>query len=115
MRLLAIPKRVEPRGMVLDVLQEHLRHHMNIQRLRALTTPVRRALLAAHPEKAQLLAEELDRAGLLATPERPEPRGMVFSDLASLTYLDGVSPATHRCPCCDQVLLSLSATVSEPG
>lgn len=37
-----------------------------------------------------MLAAELDKAELLATPERPEPRGMVFSDLASLTYLDGV-------------------------
>ena len=49
-----------------------------------------RALLAAHPEKADILAAELDRAELLVTPQRPEPRGMVFSDLASLTYLDGV-------------------------
>ena len=99
--------------MLLDVLQERLRHHdMNMQRLRALTTPVRRALLAAHPEKAQLLAEELDRAGLLATPERPEPRGMVFSDLSSLTYLDGVSPAARRCPCCVQGVLS---RFSRPG
>ena len=49
-----------------------------------------RALLAAHSDKANILASELDRAGLLATPERPQPRGMVFSDLPVLTYLDGV-------------------------
>ena len=49
-----------------------------------------RALLAAHPRKADILAAELDRAELLASPQRPEPRGMLFSDLASLTYLDGV-------------------------
>ena len=49
-----------------------------------------RALLAAHPKKADILAAELDRAELLVTPQRPEPREMVFSDLASLTYLDGV-------------------------
>ena len=49
-----------------------------------------RALLAAHPEEADILAAELDRAELLVTHQRPEPRGMIFSDLASLTYLDGV-------------------------
>ncbi|CAL5222082.1 g4389 [Coccomyxa viridis] len=48
------------------------------------------ALLAAHPEKADTLAAELDNAGLLAKPERPQPRGMVYSDLPTLTYLDGV-------------------------
>ncbi|CAK0786682.1 hypothetical protein CVIRNUC_009896 [Coccomyxa viridis] len=54
------------------------------------------ALLAAHPEKADILAAELDRAELLVTPQRPEPRGMIFSDLASLTYLDGVLKESLR-------------------
>ena len=47
-------------------------------------------MLAAHPEKADILAAELDNAGLLAKPERPQPRGMVYTDLPTLTYLDGV-------------------------
>ncbi len=50
----------------------------------------RRALLAAHPEKADILAAELDSAGLLAKPDRPQPRGMVYADLPTLAYLDGV-------------------------
>ncbi len=49
-----------------------------------------RALLAAHPEQERALAEELDRAGLLAAPANPTPRPMNFADLARLTYLDGV-------------------------
>ncbi len=51
-----------------------------------------RALLAAHPEEERALAEELDRAGLLATPANPTPRPLTFSDLPRLTHLDGVSP-----------------------
>ena len=49
-----------------------------------------RALLAAHPEQEAALAAELDSAGLLATPVNPAPRAMAFSDLARLSYLDGV-------------------------
>lgn len=36
------------------------------------------------------LERELDQAGLLATPENPEPRPMEFSDVGSLPFLMAV-------------------------
>ena len=58
----------------------------------------RRYLVSQHPEVEARLVAELDQAGLLVTKERPHPRGMVYGDLSSLTYLNwvckvGVAPA----------------------
>ena len=36
---------------------------------------------------------ELDKAGLLLTPQRPAPRAMEYADLAHLTYLSWVCKA----------------------
>ncbi len=62
-----------------------------------------RYLLSQHPEVERKLAQELDAAGLLVTPERPKPRSMEFADLANLPYLSWVSKvmpqdltSTHR-------------------
>ncbi len=40
------------------------------------------------------MAAELDAVGLLATPDRPEPRCMEHVDLARLTYLQCVIKAS---------------------
>ncbi len=50
----------------------------------------RRYLLSQHPEVERKLAQELDVAGLLVTPERPHPRPMEYADLGQLTYLSWV-------------------------
>jgi hypothetical protein len=50
----------------------------------------RRYLLSQHPEVERKLAQELDAAGLLVTPERPKPRAMEYTDLGRLTYLSWV-------------------------
>lgn len=57
---------------------------------------LRRYLLSQHPEVEAKLAAELDAAGLLVTPERPNPRPMEFGDLAALTYLSWVCKV-HLC------------------
>lgn len=51
---------------------------------------MRRYLLSQHPEAERRLAQELDAAGLLVTPERPHPRAMEYADLGRLTYLSWV-------------------------
>ena len=40
---------------------------------------------------------ELEAAGLLATPEAPEPRQLAWSDLGNLPYLQAVIKVA---PCC---------------
>ena len=46
--------------------------------------------ICQHPEVEARVAAELAAAGLLATPERPQPRSMEHADLARLTYLQCV-------------------------
>ncbi|CAL8465333.1 g4868 [Coccomyxa elongata] len=53
-------------------------------------------LLSQHPDVERKLAQELDAAGLLVTPERPNPRPMEFADLAALPYLSWVSKEAMR-------------------
>ena len=36
------------------------------------------------------MVAELEAAGLLATPEIPEPRSLTFADLSNLPYLQAV-------------------------
>jgi cytochrome P450 len=43
--------------------------------------------LSQHPEVEAKIVAELDAAGLLATPERPEPRRLEWADLGKLVYL----------------------------
>ncbi len=49
-----------------------------------------RYLISQHPEVEARLAAELDEAGLLVTPERPQPRDLTHADLSRLTYLNCV-------------------------
>ena len=44
-------------------------------------------LLSQHPEVEAKIVAELDAAGLLATPARPEPRRLEWADLNPLVYL----------------------------
>ena len=44
-------------------------------------------LLSQHPEVEAKIVAELDAAGLLATPARPEPRRLEWADLNKLVYL----------------------------
>lgn len=44
-------------------------------------------LLSQHPEVEVKIVAELDAAGLLATPSRPEPRRLEWADLNKLVYL----------------------------
>ncbi len=43
--------------------------------------------ICQHPEVEAKVAAELDVLGLLATPDRPQPRCMEHADLSRLTYL----------------------------
>lgn len=52
-----------------------------------------RYLISQHPEVEARLAAELDVAGLLVTPERPNPRELTHADLNRLTYLNAVLKA----------------------
>jgi fatty acid synthase len=56
----------------------------------------RRYLISQHPEVEAKLAAELDGAGLLVTPQRPQPRPLAHADLARLTYLNCVLKARAR-------------------
>lgn len=44
----------------------------------------------------QRIGEELQQAGLLATPEEPHPRDPDYADLANLTYLSCVIKESMR-------------------
>ena len=46
--------------------------------------------ICQNPEVEAKVVAELDAVGLLATPDRPEPRCMEHADLARLTYLQCV-------------------------
>ena len=52
-----------------------------------------RYLIQQHPEVEAKLVAELDKAGLLLTPQRLAPRAMEYADLAHLTYLSWVCKA----------------------
>ena len=57
----------------------------------ALPAPgARRYLISQHPEVEARLAAELDAAGLLVTPARPQPRPLAHADLSRLVYLNCV-------------------------
>ena len=51
-----------------------------------------RYCVATYPGVQEKLAAELDSAGLLATPSRPEPKDVDFNVLHELPVLDAVSP-----------------------
>ena len=61
-----------------------------------------RYFLAKHPAAMKKLAEELDAAGLLKTPQNPDPRQFAYADIGKLRYLD----------CCIKV--STAAAVAHP-
>lgn len=61
------------------------------------------------------LAEELDAAGLLVTPERPKPRTMEFADLANLPYLSWVSKVTLKDPCTTHRQTGVSSSMEKVG
>ena len=52
-----------------------------------------RYLIQQNPEVEAKLVAELDKAGLLLTPQRLTPRAMEYADLAHLTYLSWVCKA----------------------
>eukprot|EP00892_Ulva_mutabilis_P006220 jgi/Ulvmu1/3970/UM181_0004.1 len=54
------------------------------------------AALALHPESQTAVVQELDEAGLLATPERPTPPAVTPSQLVSLKVLDAVCHESLR-------------------
>jgi len=58
--------------------------------------PVLVCTICQHPEVEAKVAAELDALGLLATPDRPQPRCMEHADLARLTYLQCIIKV--RCP-----------------
>lgn len=45
-------------------------------------------LLGKHPEAMARLETELDAAGLLVTPQRPQPRALTYADISKLPWLD---------------------------
>ena len=47
-----------------------------------------RYFLAKHPAAMKKLEEELDAAGLLKTPQNPDPRQFTYADIGKLRYLD---------------------------
>ena len=57
-------------------------------------------LLSQHPEVEARLVQELDGMGLLATPDRPNPRPVAPADLGRLTYLQAIIKVmTFQLPC----------------
>ena len=50
-------------------------------------------LVSQHPEVEAKIVEELEQAGLLATPQQPEPRALQYGDLSRLSYLNMVIKA----------------------
>ena len=55
-------------------------------------------LISQHPEVEAKLVAELEQAGLLATPQQPEPRALQYADLSKLTYLNMVIKARSSHP-----------------
>ena len=56
-------------------------------------------LVSQHPEVEAKLVAELEQAGLLATPQQPEPRALQYADLSKLTFLSMVIKARASHPC----------------
>lgn len=52
--------------------------------------------MSQHPEIEARIVEELERLGLLATPDKPQPRALQYEDLSKLTYLNLVIKVRHR-------------------
>ena len=46
-----------------------------------------RYLISQNAEAEAKVAAELDRLGLLATSERPQPRSLEYADVAKMVYL----------------------------
>ncbi|CAK0744791.1 hypothetical protein CVIRNUC_001574 [Coccomyxa viridis] len=53
-------------------------------------------LLSQHPEVEAKVVQELQRLGLCASVQRPEPRQLAYADLAELAYLQAVVKETLR-------------------
>lgn len=64
-----------------------------------------RYLLSQHPEVEAKLVQELDEAGFLATPSRPKPPTLQYSDLNQLTYLSWVCKVSHTSSMCGDMQL----------
>jgi len=56
-----------------------------------------RFCVSQNPHIEAKVVEELDRLGLLATKERPQPREVKYEDLSKLTYLNLVIKVCHLC------------------
>ena len=67
--------------------------------------------MSQHAEVEAKAAAELDSLGLLATPQRPRPRAMVYEDLARLQYLSWVVKVP---PCICAARLFLALLVASP-
>ena len=63
------------------------------QKLQLSFLDICRFLLSQRPEVEANVALELDRAGLLVTPERPTPRSFVLTDMQKLPYFNNVCKA----------------------
>ena len=75
--------------------------------------------MSQNPHIEAKVVEELDRLGLLATKERPQPREIKYEDLSKLTYLNLVIKVCHQCKglftylplCCENASLLCSSTL----
>ena len=56
--------------------------------------------VSQHPKVAAKIRQELADLGLLATPERPQPRRLEWADLAKLQYLNCCIKVSHAAHCC---------------